>query len=483
MSDEISQVVELECRGVYYLVKGSKEMIAMVAKFVMNMADWANEKYLKKPGNISWDKLQKVSEGAPPLLEFPKEMFEPTILNGDEMISPFEYYCEKNNLRYCIMPDLNPNDDYIPVAVCAQDMAVHQEQIKSFMNARIEREDAKEKDYDAKIEEVKARIETAETDEERAEAEKELAVLEEAKGQNHELLEESKQKLENNNIIEFTEYLKQGKGTVLERDMDEAFEQMQTCSLVKEFMPYECMYPIRDEGLVPESGEIYYSQVAADETVYSIKRNFATDENGLVYSTYHVTSGENGEKEIVFSDKGFTEEAWKEQLPSLLKESGMVPNVPTAAIHGWDRMMAYVDVLERNFKEARNESGEVKESSEEIEASSKEAEEFIKDAKERRDLREGYERMQYTTIVVPATAIMPSGEMITSLELAEGLVEGVTVEKMDSETAVVSLKEDAVYRMERPDGSYKEMKGSDVLAAMDTKSEAVQALSQGRGRK
>ena len=161
----------------------------------------------------------------------------------------------------------------------------------------------------------------------------------------------------------------------------------------------------------------------------------------------------------------------------------MVPNVPTAAIHGWDRMMAYVDVLERNFKEARNESGEVMESSEEIEASSKEAEEFIKDAKERRDLREGYERMQYTTIVVPATAIMPSGEMITSLELAEGLVEGVTVEKMDSETAVVSLKEDAVYRMERPDGSYKEMKGSDVLAAMDTKSEAVQALSQGRGRK
>lgn len=381
------------------------------------------------------------------------------------------------------MPDLNPNDDYIPVAVCAQDMAVHQEQIKSFMNARIEREDAKEKDYDAKIEEVKARIETAETDEERVEAEKELAVLEEAKGQNHELLEESKQKLENNNIIEFTEYLKQGKGTVLERDMDEAFEQMQTCSLVKEFMPYECMYPIRDEGLVPESGEIYYSQVAADETVYSIKRNFATDENGLVYSTYHVTSGENGEKEIVFSDKGFTEEAWKEQLPSLLKESGMVPNVPTAAIHGWDRMMAYVDVLERNFKEARNESGEVMESSEEIEASSKEAEEFIKDAKERRDLREGYERMQYTTIVVPATAIMPSGEMITSLELAEGLIEGVTVEKMDSETAVVSLKEDAVYRMERPDGSYKEMKGSDVLAAMDTKSEAVQALSQGRGRK
>ena len=481
MADEISQVVELECKGAYYLVKGTKEMIGMVAKFLMKMYDWGHEKYMKMPGNISWEKLQNVSEGTPPILEFPKEMFEPTIMVGDEMVSPFEFYCAEHKLRYCMMPDLNPNDDYIPIAVCAQDMGIHQEQIKSFMDARISREQDKEKDYDAKIEELKEKIASAETDEEKAEAEKELAALEEARGQNHDLLEESQEKLKHDNVIEFAEYLKQGKGTLIDSDIDKAFEQMQTCSLVKEFMPYECMYPIRDEGLVPESGEIYYSQVASDETVYSIKRDFAVDENGLVYSTYHVTSGENAEKEIVFTDKGFTEETWKEQLPSLLKESGMVADAPTAAIHGRDRMVAYLDVLERNFKEAREESG--KEMDAEVVASSKEVEEFIQDAKERRDLREGYERMQYTTIVVPATSIMPSGEMITSLELTEGLVEGITVEKMDSETAVVSLKEDAVYRMERPDGSYKEMKGSEVLEAMDVKSEAVQAHTQSRGRK
>ena len=481
MADEISQVVELECKGAYYLVKGTKEMIGMVAKFLMKMYDWGHEKYMKMPGNISWEKLQNVSEGTPPILEFPKEMFEPTIMVGDEMVSPFEFYCAEHKLRYCMMPDLNPNDDYIPIAVCAQDMGIHQEQIKSFMDARISREQDKEKDYDAKIEELKEKIASAETDEEKVEAEKELAALEEARGQNHDLLEESQEKLKHDNVIEFAEYLKQGKGTLIDSDIDKAFEQMQTCSLVKEFMPYECMYPIRDEGLVPESGEIYYSQVASDETVYSIKRDFAVDENGLVYSTYHVTSGENAEKEIVFTDKGFTEETWKEQLPSLLKESGMVADAPTAAIHGRDRMVAYLDVLERNFKEAREESG--KEIDAEVVASSKEVEEFIQDAKERRDLREGYERMQYTTIVVPATSIMPSGEMITSLELTEGLVEGITVEKMDSETAVVSLKEDAVYRMERPDGSYKEMKGSEVLEAMDVKSEAVQAHTQSRGRK
>lgn len=481
MSDEISQVVELECKGVYYLIKGTKEMIGMMSKFILKMYDWGHEKYMKMPGNISWEKLQTVSDGTPPILEFPKEMFERTILDGNDFISPFEHYCREHRLRFCNMPDLNPDDDYVPVAVCTQDMGIHQEQIKTFMSARIEREKEAEKEYNAKIEELKERIESAETEEERMKAEKELAVLEEAKGQNHKLLEESQSKLENDNIIEFAEYLKQGKGTLLEKDMDEAFEQMQTCSLVKEFMPYECMYPIRDEGLVPDSGEIYYSQVAEDKTVYTIKRDFSLDEQGLVYSTYHVTQGENAEKEIVFSDKGFTEEAWKAQLPNLLKESGMLADVPTTAIHGKDRMMAYIDVLERNFKYAREQSGEEKDT--EIVASNAETEEYIKEAKEERDLREGYERTKYTTIIVPATAIMPSGEMITSLELTEGLVEGITVEKMDSETAVVSLKEDAIYRMERPDGGYKEIKGIEVIEEMNVKSEAVQVRAAARSRK
>lgn len=99
----------------------------------------------------------------------------------------------------------------------------------------------------------------------------------------------------------------------------------------------------------------------------------------------------------------------------------MIADAPTAAIHGKDRMVAYLDVLERNFKSARDESGEEKGKEADVVASSKETEEFIQDAKERTELRERYERIQYTTIVVPATSIMPSGEMITSLERRVGL--------------------------------------------------------------
>ena len=34
MADEISQVVEMEYKGVYYLFKGSKAMVALIAKAI-----------------------------------------------------------------------------------------------------------------------------------------------------------------------------------------------------------------------------------------------------------------------------------------------------------------------------------------------------------------------------------------------------------------------------------------------------------------
>ena len=83
------------------------------------------------------------------------------------------------------MPDLNPNDDYIPVAVPAQDMGIHQEQIKAVMNRRIQREEEKDKEYDVRIAELKERIKNADGD--KKAAEEELRSLELGKSQNQEL--------------------------------------------------------------------------------------------------------------------------------------------------------------------------------------------------------------------------------------------------------------------------------------------------------
>ena len=151
MADEISQVVEMEYKGVYYLFKGTKAMIAMMARFVKALNEWGNQKYLNMQGNCTWEKMQKISNGTPPILEFPKEMFEKKKVGVDSagrdiLKSDFELYCEKYKLRYCILPDLNPNDDYIPVAVPAQDMGIHQEQIKAVMGKRIKVEEEKNDD-------------------------------------------------------------------------------------------------------------------------------------------------------------------------------------------------------------------------------------------------------------------------------------------------------------------------------------------------
>lgn len=461
MADEIAQVAEIECKGAYYLLKGTKEMIALMGQFIRKMYEWEHEKWLNKPGNISWQKLLQVSDGVPPILEFPKEMFEESIPYEGEMISPFELYCIEHDLRYCMMPDLNESDDYVPVAVVAQDMGIHQEQIKSFMNLRIETEEVKDKDYEERIAKLREIIGTAGSEEEREAAKKEMAVLLDAKQENAELLAESKTKLEHDNILDFANYLKQCEGSVMEKDMDLAFDQLRTSGLAREFTPEECMMPIRDEALVPESREIYYSQIANDNSVYTVKRDFAKDKDGIVYSTYHVTSGDNAEKEVVFTDQGFTKEEWKAQLPMLLKESGMVADAPTIALPGQARMRAYLDGIERNFTKARSESGE---ESGNLEGSSKEVTEFLKEAKERRELKDSYDHSMYTTFTVPAAAVMPSGEQVTSLELSEGLVEGITVERMDSEKAIVTVKEDATYRLERPDGSHTALMGTDILS-------------------
>lgn len=241
MADEIAQVVEMEYKGVYYAFKGTKATIAAIVSAIKALMEWKHEKYLNKPGNCDWKKMQEISKGTPPLLEFPKEMFEEKMVGREKdgtpiMKSDFDLYCEKYDLRYCIMPDLNPSDDYIPVAVPAQDMGIHQEQIKAVMNRRIQTEENKDKEYDEKIAELKERIKNAEGD--MTKAKEELAMLELGKSQNQELLVESKEKLEKDNVLDFAEYLRQGKGTLMETDPTMALTQENVCGIVKEFTPY-----------------------------------------------------------------------------------------------------------------------------------------------------------------------------------------------------------------------------------------------------
>ena len=480
MADEIAQVVEMEYKGVEYLFKGTKAAIAAMISAAKAFHEWKVEQNMKKPGNRSWSDLQNLSEGTPPILEFPREMFEERVVGTNKdgtpiMKSDFDLYCEAHDLRYCIMPDLNPEDDYIPIAVPTQDMGIHQEQIKAVMNRRIKSEEDKDKDYDEKIAALKEKIATAGAEKDAAEAE--LKMLELGKSQNMELLAESKEKLERDNVLDFAEYLKQGKGTYIETNPELALTQENICGIVREYTPYECMYPIRDESLVPDSKEVFYSQRGSDDQIHVIKRRFLEDEHGNIYSEYSVRiPGESTIKR--FDDRGKSKEEWEKEIPKVLDAANFL-NEPTAVTNSEERFLKYQEFIEKNFKQAPTEE---KGQSKEHEYSSEEAKEFVeshnKEAEQRRDYNESF----YTTVAVPASKVMADGEQVVCMELAEGLVKGVVVESMDDTTAKVFVKEDATYSVVRPDGAKKEMTGAEIVAEATKSAKEEFAKSMARGR-
>ncbi len=466
MADEIAQVVDLEYKGIYYLLKGTKAMIASMVNGIKALSEWNHKKWLEKPGSCSWQKIQEASEGMAPIMEFPKEMFEKTVditndpeIKGSGKISPFEYYCQKNGLRYCIMPDLNPYDDYIPVAVLAQDFGIHDEQIKSYMRKRVENEEACDKDYDEKIKDAKERLLEAETDEQKEEIEKEIETLEQGKAENSDLLKESKEKMERSNVLDFAEYLKQGVDTKFEENPEMVMAQAETCGVVKEFMAKDCMYPIRDEGLLPESREIFYSQKAGDDTLLTVKRSFEVDENGMVYSIYEASDPESGTIGSPISDRGCNMEAWSEKLSLLLKQAGMYQDQPMAVTRSEDNYKDYVLGLDLNFSEAREGEKDI----------SKEAQIVIDNAKDDTAKKEAYAKSFYSTVTVPSTSIMPNENQILSLELDDGLVEGVSLVGMDSDSAKISIRSDENYTFTDDKGRERILTGEDIIKSIEGK--------------
>lgn len=478
MADEIAQVVEMEYKGVYYLFKGTKEAVALMARMVKALIDKGVNAYQNMEGNRNWKTIQKNSEGVPPILEFPKEMFEvkPMMVNGEQVeISEFELYCRQNRLQYCIMPDFNPADDYIPVAVLAQDMGVHQEQIKSAMNRRIEGEKAKDTEYDEKIVAARERVANATTDEEREAAEEELKMLLEGKAQNAELLKESEEKQKNENVIDFCDYLRQGEGTIAELDPSLAMSQEAVCGIVREYTPYECMWPVREAELVPESKEIIYCQRDSEDQIHKISRKFKEDEQGMIYSEYYVKVPGSSEVKV-FSDFGLSREEWERQLPNVLKEGGLVNGEPTAVVQSEERFLAYQKFLEENFKEPHAEEKQK-------EYSSEEAKEYVESHNKEEAQREAYNDSFVTTITVPVSKVLPDGEEIICLELAEGLVQGVSIESMTESTATISLQTDVTYAVAKPDGEKLEMTGADIVNQVNASAKDEVSKVAARGRK
>lgn len=475
MSDEISQVVQMEYQGVYYTLTGTVKVISYFAKAIKALGNFVYKKFENRPGNCSWARLQNLSDGIPPILEFPKEMLEEkyTFPGEKEPMSCFEHYCKEHKLHYCMLPDLNPNDDYIPIGVMAQDMAIHQEQIKAIMAQRIATQEKKQVDYDDKIGKLKEELANAKDEKTKKKLEEKIEKYEKAKEQNDSELNKSKEKLDKDNILEFSEYLKQGKNTNFEKDPEATLENMESIGIVKEFTPEECMFPIRDEALVPDSKEIYYTQRVSDGSFITIQRTFEKDEDGIISSTYRIRNTNDPEHITIFSDEGMSTDAFREKLPSILKESGMQQKAKTAALVNEEHLLRYKASLE-NFSRAPKKGAK--------EFSSKEAKEFVESEVKEAKIKKQYQESKKENFIVPIDQVMLNDKSQMTVQVEDGLIVGVDVTFLDDDKVQVTIKDQKVYDFIGQDGKEEKL-DSEKIHEKFMKEDKVHAAAVSHSRK
>ena len=452
--DDISQVVEMEYKGVYYALKGTTKTISYFAKAIKAIGGFVYDKFHSRSGACSWNRLQDLSEGNPIVLEFPKEMLEEEMLfpGEDTPMTMFEHYCRENKLNYTILPDFNPDDDYIPVGVLSQDMAIHEEHIKSVMNKRISSQEEQDKTYGEVLEDLQTKLDNATNTETKEELEVQIENVKEAMAQNQALLSESKDKLEKNNVIDFVEYLKQGENTNFSKDPKKALEQMEEQGILKDMMPTECMMPIRDKELVPKSGEVYYTQESNDR-IYSILRTFKKDDNGVVYSDYRAVNPDNEEDVIEFTDKGKTTEDFEKELPGFLKDAGYSVDEPTYALRSRNLYSAYLQGI--NFNETQDED-------ESLGYSSDEAKDFVEKAVENEARARAYENSKVRSFEVSMDKVMLDENDRLVVELDDGLLKGANITFGD-DVAQIEVSKDKDYSIVNGNNTNK-VSGSDVLS-------------------
>lgn len=478
--DEVSQVVELECKGSYYLLKGTKQTIAYMVNLIKAFSNWKHENYLKKDGACDWTKLQEISKGTPVILNFPKEMFEKNLTdNNGQPVSAFELYCQKDKLRFCELPDFNPDDDFTPIAVPMQDAGIHSAQVKRFMEKRIQEEEKKNQEYDEKISEAKDEVASAKNDEEKEQAEKKKEALEEAKSQNTEALTEDKALYEKDNVIEITDYLNQGKEVSFDKNPEEVLAQEDSCGIVKGYLPQDCIYPVRDEGKVPESNEAFYIQKTGMATYNTIQREYKKDEEGLIYSEYRITDPNDAGKIYFHTDKGFTKETWKAELDKMLDEAGINQEKKVLHIKSKEQLEKYIKAEDANFTRAP--AIESLQENRGHEYSNKEAENLVESIKADNKQKDSYEKSLYSSVIVPTRDIITNEKNEIALETLDGVISNIEIASMGKDKSEIKIRTDEKYAMKLDDGMVKKISGNEVLSFITRNDAASRPLNIRQG--
>ena len=197
------------------------------------------------------------------------------------------------------------------------------------------------------------------------------------------------------------------------------------------------------------------------------KKNTTTSVFGNELHRYSIADG-------IRDKKGYSKEAWMERLPQLLKQAGMLRDQPCSVVRSEEGLKDYIMSMDVNFTHAREDGQNI---SDTMRA---EMEQVKKDTAQ----TERYIKSYYSTVTVPATQIMPNEKQILSLELDDGLVEGVSLVGMDSDNAKISLRSDAKYTYTGADGQEKVLTGDQIMKALSENKQGekvVQTVTQKAG--
>lgn len=344
MADEIAQVCQVEINGVTMVVKGGVEVAAFLLKVFKALYNLNKEhkqkiereeeknrlNILRKPGEKESFKeimeLASEQNGTPQCISVPEKKLE-----------ELKRMLEKNGVRYFQTVDFNPNDGKKPILIPPGDMVMAGPIIKSILEDYVQESEQRRGEYEDKIKDAEEKYKNA-SEEEKKVLEKDIENLTQAHDEVQKEIDGTVEILEKEEYcMSFQEYLAQSKGTDFEKDPDKAVTEYENgVEIGQKFPAKECMQPVRDKGLMPESKLMFY----LPDTGITITREFSLDDKDVVYCHYSL---KNDVGEIYeFTDKDITRKDWNEKvLPELLDKAEILETTPCRVFGKEESLIAY----------------------------------------------------------------------------------------------------------------------------------------------
>lgn len=383
--DEIAQVCQIEIAGVQMVVKGGVEVAKWMLKAIRALIV-CDPKTI--PGALRERHVQRKEEKAQKKEEDEEEKLEAGLATAgahsqeeimkisaqqggtmqiidipESRTAEILDILEANGVRYAGIVDFIPDDGKIPIMFAPQDAAIVTRVVNSFYKEKLAADEDICREYNTRIAETKEKLLHEADPEEKERLENVLANLQQAREEKVAMIDYEKKHIEEGGVYSFEEYLMQSKNTEFEKDPDKAVTEYEYgVDIGKSYAAKECMQPIRDPELIPETK----LRFVLPETGVTITRSFEKDpETDLAYSTYNFKT-ESGEM-YEFSDHNYSPKTWSEKiLPDLLDKAGILEDTPCRVFNSEARLEAYQKYhnqvtphSEENVKKALSEGKEV----------------------------------------------------------------------------------------------------------------------------